>query len=96
MLQHRCKDWEPRQKIVRRPWKHSVTLDILTIDVDAGGSLHQLSLGHGSVPDGAAVVGSVVLLAGDDGEDGLAGLGAGPAGQLEGGQRRVRLSNSVP
>ena len=37
---------------------------ILTIDFDGGGCLHELALRYGSIPDGAAVLRPVVLLAG--------------------------------
>ena len=58
--------------------------NILTVHIDGGGGLHDPGLGDGSVPDGAAVGGVVVLLPGHDGQDRLGGLGPGGGREVEG------------
>ena len=59
-------------------------IKILTVHIDGGGGLHDPGLWDGSVPDGAAVGGVVVLLPGHDGQHGLGGLRPGGGREVEG------------
>ena len=55
----------------------------LTVDVNGGGGLHDPGLWDGSVPDGAAVGGVVILLPGDHSQHRPGGLSPGAGREVE-------------
>ena len=57
--------------------------NILTVHIDGGGGLHDPGLWDGSVPDGAAVGGVVILLPGHHSQHGPSGLSPGGGRQVE-------------